>query len=292
MGRPYLLLTLATLFWAGNWVAGRALADLVPPAALTFWRWVIALGLIAPIVAPRLWRQRALLITHWKPIALLGFLGGGVHNVLQYWGLRYTSATNGAILNSLTPALIIVMGAALLGDPFPRRAAVGASIAFLGVLALITRLEPAVLIDLRVNPGDALIMLSHVMLAGYTLALRWRPQGLDALTFLACFALVALLPVGTAYALENESMVLNRTSILGLAYIAVFPALLAYHFWNLGVAAVGSARAGVFLYLTPCFGAVLAIGLLGERFGAHHAVGMALIIGGVAIATARSKASA
>jgi drug/metabolite transporter (DMT)-like permease len=115
--------------------------------------------------------------------------------------------------------------------------------------------------------------------------LRWRPQGLDSLSFLACFALVALVPVGTAYAFQHGSMVLNSTSILGLAYVAIFPALLAYHFWNLGVAAVGAARAGMFFYLTPFFGSVLAVALLGERFGLHHAVGMVLIIAGVAIAT-------
>ena len=288
MGRPYLLLGLATLFWSGNWIAGRAMADLIPPAALTFWRWIIALLIIAPVVGPRLWAQRCILRRGWKPVVLLGLLGGGVHNVLQYWGLNYTSATNGAILNSLTPALIIVLGAVLLHDPFTRRAAIGAAIAFAGVLALATQMDLDALLGLRLNPGDLLIMLSHFMLAGYTLALRWRPAGLDALSFLACFALVALVPVGITYAFETRPIVLNRTSILGLAYVAVFPALLAYHFWNLGVAALGAERAGVFLYLTPFFGSALAVALLGERFGMHHAVGMALILAGVWLATRKA----
>src|ERR1700674_1768757 len=133
---PYLLLAAAALFWSGNWIAGRALAELVPPVALTFWRWAIA-----PLVAPRLWAQRALLAQAWKPIVALGLLGGGLHNVLQYWGLQYTSATNGSILNSLTPIFIIVLGAALLRDPFPRIAAVGATVSLAGALAIITRLD-------------------------------------------------------------------------------------------------------------------------------------------------------
>jgi drug/metabolite transporter (DMT)-like permease len=129
------------------------------------------------------------------------------------------------------------------------------------------------------------------MLAGYTLVLRWRPPGLDALSFVACFAGVGLFPVGLLYAFEHASgarIILNATSLLGLAYVAIFPALLSYHFWNLGVAAVGAARASVFLYLMPFFGSVLAIALLGERFGLHHAFGMALIIAGVAMASRRS----
>ena len=288
MRNPYLLLTLAALFWSGNWIAGRALAGLVPPVALTFWRWAIALALIAPLVAPRLWAQRALLARGWKPIVLLGLLGGGLHNVLQYWGLQYTSATNGSILNSLTPIFIIVLGAALLRDAFPRAAAAGAIVSLAGAMAIITRLDFEVVRTFQFNRGDLLIIASLAMLAGYTLALRWRPAGLDALSFLACFALVAEVPVGIAYAAEHAAghrMVLNATSLIGLSYVAIFPALLAYHFWNLGVAAVGAARAGVFMHLMPFFGAAMGVAFLGERFGLHHALGMALIIAGVTIAS-------
>jgi drug/metabolite transporter (DMT)-like permease len=288
----YALLTLSSLFWAGNWIVGKSLAPLVPPAALTFWRWAIALALIAPWVAPRLWASRAVVARHWRPIALLGLLGGGLHNVLQYWGLHYTASINGPLLNSLTPIFIILLGALFFREPLRPRSVTGACIALAGALAIITRLEPQVVLGLTFNAGDLLIILSLVMLAGYTIALRWRPQGLDALAFLACFALVAEMPVGLAYALEYAAgarMVLNTTSILGLAYIAVFPALLAYHFWNLGVAAIGAARAGVFMYLLPFFGSLLGVGLLGESFGLHHALGIGLILSGVTLATRRAR---
>ena len=107
--QAYVLLTLSVLFWSGNWIVGKILAPLVPPAAMTFWRWAIALALIAPWVAPRLWASRTVVASHWRPIALLGLLGGGLHNVLQYWGLHYTAAINGPIFNSLTPIFIIVL---------------------------------------------------------------------------------------------------------------------------------------------------------------------------------------
>jgi drug/metabolite transporter (DMT)-like permease len=282
---PYLLLILAVLFWSGNWIAGRMLSGLIAPAALTFWRWAIALALLMPLVAPRLWAARELLAAKWKPIVVIGLLGGGLHNVLQYWGMQHTTATNGAILNSLTPVFIILLGAALLRDPFPRAAAAGAAVALAGALVIVTRLDWDALVALRFNPGDLLVIASLVMLAGYTLALRWRPQGLDALSFLACFALVAEVPVGLIYLLSDAPMVLNATSVLGLAYVAIFPALLSYYFWSIGVAAVGAARAGVFLYLTPVFGSLMGIFLLGEDFGLHHAAGMALIIAGVTIAS-------
>jgi drug/metabolite transporter (DMT)-like permease len=287
----YALLTLAALFWTGNWVVGRMLADLVPPSALTFWRWAIALALLLPFVGPRLWAARSLLVREWRPIVALGLLGGGLHNVLQYWGLDYTLATNGAILNATTPVLIIVLGTLLFRDPFPRRAAAGALIALLGTLALITRLDYAMLASVGPNRGDLLIFVSMVMLSGYTVGLRRRPSGLDPFSFLACFASVALVPVGIGYAIEHAAglrIVLNPTSIGGTLYIAIFPALLAYLFWDIGVRAVGPARAGVFMYLMPVFGSVLGMALLGERFALYHAVGMGLIFAGVAIATRRT----
>lgn len=288
MKNPYLLLTAATLFWSGNWVAGRVLADLFPPAALTFWRWAIALALLAPFVSGELWRSRALLARHWKPIVLIGLLGGGTHNVLQYWGLQYTTASNGALLNSLTPIWIILLGAVLLRDPFPRAAAAGAAVSFAGALAIVTRLEWEALAAFRLNPGDLLVIAAQVLLAAYTLALRWRPAGLGGLAFLACFALVSEVPIGVAYAFEHAAggrIVFNTTSMLGLAYVAVFPALLAYHFWARGVAEVGAARAGVFVQLVPFFGAAMGVAFLGERLGLHHLVGMTLIIAGVTIAS-------
>jgi drug/metabolite transporter (DMT)-like permease len=286
----YALLTLAALFWTGNWVVGRMLADLVPPSALTFWRWAIALALLLPFVGPRLWAARSLLVREWRPIVALGLLGGGLHNVLQYWGLDYTLATNGAILNATTPVLIIVLGTLLFHDPFPRRAAAGALIALAGTLALITRLDYAMLASVGPNRGDLLIFVSMVMLSGYTVGLRRRPSGLDPLSFLACFAVVALVPVGIGYAIEHAAglrIVLNPTSIGGMLYIAIFPALLAYLFWDIGVRAVGAARAGVFMYLMPVFGSALGMALLGERFALYHAVGMGLIFAGVAFATRR-----
>jgi drug/metabolite transporter (DMT)-like permease len=258
--------------------------------ALTFWRWVVALALISPVVVPRLWAQRATLRQHWRPLVVLGVLGGGLHNVLQYWGLHYTTATNGAILTSLTPVYVLLMGAAFYRDPLTPLSALGAFVAILGVLALVFQLDFAALLAFKLNPGDALIIASHIMIGGYTVYLRRWPAGLDALSFLASFALLGLVPVGIAYLYERSlgmRIVVTPGSMAALAYVAVFPALLAYHFWNLGVAAIGSARSAMFFYLTPLFGSLLAVVLLGERLGAHHVAGLALILGGITLANRR-----
>ncbi len=113
---PYLLLVLTPLFWAGNWVIGRAIRHDVPPLALAFWRWVIAALLLLPFAGKHVFRQRALILDHWRILILLGVLGTGLYNAFSYWGLQYTTATNGVLLNSATPILIIAISAIFLGE--------------------------------------------------------------------------------------------------------------------------------------------------------------------------------
>ena len=94
---PYLLLTLAPLFWSCNWIVGRALSDDVPPLAMTFYRWFFALVILAPFALPRVRKDAPLIRRHWKALLGLGVVGIGTHNALAYLGLRYTTAMNGVI---------------------------------------------------------------------------------------------------------------------------------------------------------------------------------------------------
>src|SRR5881296_679916 len=91
---PYLLLTLTPFFWACNWVVGRGLHDDVPPLAMTFYRWLFALAILAPIALPHVRRDWPSIRRGAKVLVLLGILGIGTHNALAYIGLNYTTATN------------------------------------------------------------------------------------------------------------------------------------------------------------------------------------------------------
>ena len=112
---PYLLLTLTALFWAGNAVVARALHTLLPPAAMAFWRWVLALLLLSPLVLRPMYEQRALLCANWGRLALLGVLGVGCYNTFLYGAMQTTTATNGVLINSMTPLLIVLIGRILFG---------------------------------------------------------------------------------------------------------------------------------------------------------------------------------
>src|SRR5580765_4798683 len=100
---------LAPLFWSCNWIVGRGLSHDVPPFAMTFYRWLFAIIILAPFGLPHLRVDLPLVRRHWKALLALGVVGIGTHNALAYLGLRYTTAMNGVILNSFIPVMIVAL---------------------------------------------------------------------------------------------------------------------------------------------------------------------------------------
>ncbi|HWS12653.1 MAG TPA: DMT family transporter, partial [Rhodocyclaceae bacterium] len=221
---PILLLALTQLFWAGNWVVGRAVRDEVPPIALTFWRWVIALALIAPLAWPHLRRQWPEVRAGRRSLLLLGLLGTGFYNALAYTGLQQTSAINGVLLNAFIPLLIIVIAWAAFGRHVRRAEAGGVAVSLLGVLAIIGQGELRFLAALRFNAGDLWILASVLTWALYTNLLPRRPASLHPLAFLACIAAVGLVAMLPFYAWElaaGRRIVPGAAAWAAIAYTGV-----------------------------------------------------------------------
>jgi drug/metabolite transporter (DMT)-like permease len=285
---PYLLLSLTSLFWAGNWVIGRALRHDMPPVAMGFWRWTLALLILLPFTAPELWRERDVLRRHWITLCALGCLGAIAFNTLIYIGLQFTAATNGVLFNSLSPVFILLLSWAVLRERVSRLQVAGILISLSGVLAIVTRGEPRALAALHFNPGDLWLITAMFLWALYTLVLRRRPAQLSAMAFLAAmllFSLPLLLPFYLWEYTQRGGFALNAATIPALAYYATIPSIVAYLFWNRGVAQVGASKAGLFVHLMPLFGALLSVIFLGERLYAYHFAGAVLIFGGIWLTT-------
>lgn len=279
----YLLLTLTALFWAGNSVVGRASRDLVPPVALAFWRWFVAYLLIMVIALPYLRHDAAVLKARWRPVLALGILGIGAFNTLLYSGLQFTTALNGLLIQSAQPPLILLAAFLLFRDRAEPAQIAGVLLSLAGVLTIISGGDPDVLLHLRLNVGDALILVAALLWVLYSVLLRFRPD-VHAISFLAVtFAIgwLFILPFYVAEVSSGRLIVPTAASFGALAYVAVFSSLIAYGCFNRGVELIGAGRAGIFLNLMPVFGALLAVGLLGERFTLAHAVGMGLIGAGI-----------
>jgi len=284
---PYLLLTLASLFWAGNWIVGRGMREAVPPIALSFWRWAIALACLLPLAWPHLRRDRGVLVAGWRQVALLGVLGTCLYNALTYVGLQQTEAINGLLLNSFIPIVIVALAWAFQGKRLAPVEALGIGASFLGVLAIIARGDAQNLLRLTLNVGDIWILLSVVAWAVYTLLLPKRPAA-HPLAFLFAIALVGILATLPVYLTElagGRRIEPSLAAWSAIAYAGIFPAFLGFIFWNKGVEQVGAAKAGLFIHLMPAFGIVLAAAFLGEAMSWFHLAGIALIFGGIFLAT-------
>ena len=287
-GEAWLLLALTTLFWAGNAVIARALQGAFPPVTLSFLRWVIALALVLPFAAGALWRARETLRGHWRPLVALGVFGAAGYTTLLYVAVQTTTATSAVLINATTPVLILVLGRIVFGTPLGGLQLAGVATSFAGALVLVARGDLQVLTGLSFNPGDLWLVAAALSWAAYTLLLRYRPPGLDALSFLTATLAVAvavLAPLSAWEVAQGGPLQFGMPVVAGLAYFAVFPSVLAYLFWNRGVALIGPAAAGNFLYLIPVFGIALAAVFLGESLAVYHLVGAAMVFGGIYLST-------
>jgi drug/metabolite transporter (DMT)-like permease len=285
---PYLLATLPPLFWAGNFILGRALSQTIPPIALSFWRWALALLILLPFAWSRLRGQRGTLRRHWAVLSLLAVLGVTNYNTFAYLGLQTTTATNAVLLVSTTPVLIPVLSFLLLGQRIGLRQAAGILLSLAGVAVIVARGELGALGALGLASGDLWILAAVVSWALYSVCLRWRPAHLDPLALLAVTMAIGLVPLVPLYGWElgqGLGFQLNPVTLAAIGYVALFPSILAYVFWNRAVAQLGANRTGQFLHLVPAFGALLAMPLLGERLHPFHLVGIGLIGGGIVLAT-------
>lgn len=284
---PYLLLTLANLFWAGNWIVSRGMRAEVPPIALSFWRWIIALACLLPLAWPYLKRDRAVLLASWRILAILGILGTCLYNALTYIGLQQTEAVNGLLLNSFIPIVIVALAWVFQRKRLRPIEALGILLSFCGVLSIVARGDAATLAGLSLNVGDLWILLSVVAWAIYTLLLPKRPNAhpLAFLFAIAAIGVVATLPLYLVELSAGRRIADSTGAWLTIAYAGVFPAFLGFIFWNKGVEQVGAARAGLFIHLLPAFGILLAALFLGERLLAFHYAGIALIFGGIFLTT-------
>ena len=281
---PYLLLTLTPLFWAVNWIFGRGLAPDIPPMAMTFFRWLFALLILAPFAWPHVKRDWPRARTHWKALMFLGAIGIGSHNALAYMGLNYTTATNGLILNSFIPVMIVTFSWLFLRESLTPLQVAGVLVSLCGVMAILSQGSLEMLATFRLNGGDLLVILSMAMWSTYTICLRWRPPGLHLLTFLfliACVGDLVMLPFFLAEATFGRQMAVTPANVAALLSVALFSSVLAYIFWNHGVEQVGASIAGLFVHLMPVFGVLLAWLFLGERLALYHIVGIVLILTGI-----------
>ncbi|PUE09605.1 EamA family transporter [Limnohabitans sp. T6-5] len=289
-----LLLTVPPLLWAGNAVVGRMVSTLVPPITLNFLRWALAFVILVPMASWVL-RSGSGLWSHWRRFGLLSLLGVGCYNALQYLALQTSTPLNVTLVAASGPVWTLAIGTLFFHTPVRRAQALGAALSILGVTVVLSRGEPAQLMNVRLVVGDFFILLATACWSAYSwlLSRKDEPDAIrqDWAAFLLAQVVFGLgwsgLFAGLEWSLTDAHITWGWPLIATLGFVAVGPAVLAYRCWGLGVQQAGPAMAGFFANLTPLFAAILSAAFLGELPHAYHALAFALIIAGIWVSSRR-----
>lgn len=285
---PYILLFLPPLFWSGNFVLGRGLNEVFPPVSLAFWRWVLALIILAPFVARPLWRQRSVLARDWKLLLLFGALGVAGYNAFIYIALQTTPTVNAAVVNSAIPILIPLFVWAVARERVAKAQIAGIALSVVGVLWIVARGDLTTLRTLAFQPGDLWILAAVFDWALYSAILRFKPKDLEPPVFLAAtiiFGLAVLTPFWLWEWQAGAEMPTDPLALAVVLYIGLFASVLAFICWNRCVQLIGATTTGLSIHLMPVFATTLALLFLGERIFAYHLLGAGLILVGIFLST-------
>ena len=285
----YLLMAVCPFLLASNIIVGAAAVHTIEPFTLTFLRWGIASALVLPFAWSSLYENRKALLSDWKLILVTAFMGMGFSGSGVYMALKHTSATNGTLIYSSCPIIIILLEWIFRGRKISLREAIGIALGFTGVLLIVCKGHLETLMAIEFSSGDLLFVAAATSWAVYTVLSKKKL--FQSLSTIGMFTIVGL--VGAAiqipfmiWELANFDTLPTSTdqwlSVAGLVFSASIGALLAYQYM---IRVLGPATAGLVMYLMPPFGIFMAVMFLGEDFRIYHLVGFILVMSGVVLAT-------
>lgn len=290
----HLIMVIAVLIFGMNYVIGRLAIGEVPAYTLGFTRWTFAALLLLPFAWRHLKADRERLAANWKLLVLAGFLMPFMGAGVTYVALTHTTAINGGVIQTSMPVMIVILAWIFLREKTTTTQWLGTALAILGVLYLIARGDPQVLLSLTFNLGDAILIACNLGLAGYSIVVRRLPAGIHPVSLMICVCAVGGVihtPFFAAEVATGQVPVPGPIAYISLAFVAIFPSVVAIMCWNAAMVRLGASRAGYYMYLTPVTAAIFGIPLLGETVSMYHIVGGAVIIAGVTLSSRKPKSS-
>ena len=279
------MLVLATLFWAGNFIVGKAaFVEDIPPMSLVFFRWSLVWLILLPFTYKEIIKHKEVILKNLPLLFFLALTSVGLFNSFTYLALVHTQVINASLFNTAIPAMIILLCFIFKIEKTNRFQIMGLILSVLGILSIITKLDFNILLSLNFNKGD-IIMIGGVITWGlYSSFLKKKKFTLPLLTLvhiLCTFGLLFILPQ-FLFEISQEKIIkfdINLSYIL--IYLALFPSIGSYYCWAGAVSIIGANRAGIFLSLIPLFSTILAMLFFNEIFYFFHFIGSVLIILGL-----------
>ena len=283
-----LLLWITPALWSSNYIIARAADGVIAPHALALGRWLLALALLLPLSAAALAGSFAQWKNEWKQLLLLGGLGMWICGAFVYQGAQTTSAVNIGLIYAATPVAIAFASTKLLHERVSAWQRAGMALALCGVLFVIAKGDLGNLLAVRFTIGDLWILVAAIAWVAYTVLLQRWPSKLGPTPRLAAITfggVLVLLPFTALEALFQPGPALGAKA-LGLIVLAgLLPGFFSYQAYAYMLRELGAARSSLVMYLAPVYAAFTGWALLGEAPRWYHAVGAALILPAIYLAT-------
>ena len=291
--KAYLMLVLATLFWAGNFIVGKvAFVENIPPMSLVFFRWCLVWLILLPFTYNNIFKFKKIIIKNLSLLFFLALTSVGLFNSFTYLALVYTQVINASLFNTAIPAMIILLCFIFKIEKTNKFQIMGLVLSVVGILSIITKLNLNILLSLNFNKGDIIMMGGVITWGLYSSFLKKKKFTLPLLTLvhiLCTFGLLFILPQFLFEVLQGQIIKFDMNLGYILIYLALFPSIGSYYCWAGAVSIIGANRAGIFLSLIPLFSTILAIIFFDEKFYFFHFIGSVLIVLGLFLSNKKIK---
>ena len=287
----YIFLILATLFWSGNFIVGKAASLFeIPPFTLNFYRWTFAWLILAPFTLKEIFKKKSYILNNIKLILILGITSITVFNSIVYYSLNFTQVISGVLMISTIPVMIIFFCWVFKIEKTNFYQLLGVLFSLMGVVVIITNADVNKLLNLNFNKGDLWMVIAMLSWAMYSALLRKKKFKLSQISLLQTIISAGLILLLPAYLIEmalGYRANIHLPFILTLTYVVLFPGLASFFFWIKGISIIGSNRSGIFLHLMPIFSTIMAMLIFKEKFMTFHLIGAILIITGIILSSKR-----
>ena len=291
--RAYLFLTLAALFWSGNFIVGKVASTYeIPPFSLNFYRWFFAFLILFPFTYKEVINKKDYVFENLGLFIILGITSITIFNSIVYYSLYYTQVISGILMISTIPVWILFFASFLKIEKTNLFQILGVILSLTGVLFIVTKADIQLIKELEFNKGDLSMVIGMLSWAIYSALLRKKTHPISQLALLEIIIICGFIFLVPIYLIEmsfGNKIILGLPFILTLGYVVLFPGIFAFLFWIKGIDIIGANRSGVFLHLMTIFGALMAIVILGEKFMFYHFLGAIFIIAGITLSNKSKK---
>ena len=281
----YTYLTLAALFWSGNFIIGKfATLFEVPPLTLNFLRWVMVWFILIPFTIKEVISKKSYIIKNFLVIGLMGVLSISTFNSVVYFALNFTQVINAVLMLSAIPVVIIIFSSLMKIEKTNIFQISGLILSITGVGTIISNADIQKIVSLNFNKGDLWMIICVLSWSLYSTLLKKNKSELSQFALIQIMVSVGLVFLVPQFLYEQSiglDFTINKAFIFILLYVVIFPAIAAYYCWQKAIDLIGPNRSAMFIQLMPLFSALMAILIFKEKFQLYHFIGATFIVSGI-----------